>query len=280
MFAHDFILTSFEPLNSSDDALSELFLLVNLSKHKINIFANNTEIWLTKNQLNIFLAENNIALLFDALSIGKDSQHHYCVVMVDSINENHTWKSLRDILDIVSPASFAPIARGALLARWKSEHQFCGRCGKPTGADQIDNALVCSPCGLRYYPRISPCMIVIVRRGNQILLAHHLRSKKITYSPLAGFVEAGETAEEAVKREVFEEVGITVSNIHYVSSQSWPFPGQLMLGFYADYESGELLWDKSEIVHAAWFDVEHLPSIPSNVSIAGQLITGCLNHQP
>ncbi|RYZ79526.1 MAG: NAD(+) diphosphatase, partial [Moraxellaceae bacterium] len=123
---------------------------------------------------------------------------------------------------------------------------------------------------------ISPCVIGLISRGDELLLAAHHRHKPGRYSLLAGFIEAGETAEEAFSREVFEEVGLRINNIRYVASQPWPYPSQLMLGFFADYQSGEIMPDPSEILDAAWFHPTQLPDIPSNVSIAGKLIRAFL----
>ena len=131
----------------------------------------------------------------------------------------------------------------------------------------------CTACGKEYYPRINPCIIVLITRGDKILLARSSRRGTDFYSCLAGFIEPGESAEQAVRREVFEEVGLQVTNIRYTGSQPWPFPSQLMLGFYADYLDGEINPDPEEIADADWYAVDQLPKVPSpRISIAGQLI--------
>jgi NAD+ diphosphatase len=130
----------------------------------------------------------------------------------------------------------------------------------------------CPQCKLVNYPRLSPSIIVAVRRGNELLLARSPRFPAGMYSVLAGFVEPGETLEQAVEREVQEEVGLTVKNICYFGSQPWPFPNSLMIGYRAEYAGGEIQIDRVEIEDAGWYTAEHLPAIPSRISIARQLI--------
>ena len=135
--------------------------------------------------------------------------------------------------------------------------------------------LSCPACESEYYPRINPCIIVLVADGRKVLLARSSRRGTTFFSCLAGFIEPGETAEEAVAREVYEEAGIQVTNVRYVKSQPWPFPSQLMLGFYADYAGGDLNPCPEELAEAGWYDVNALPSIPApSISVAGQLIEG------
>ncbi|MBA4501983.1 NAD(+) diphosphatase [Marinobacterium marinum] len=167
---------------------------------------------------------------------------------------------------------YARLARAAQLATWFDQHRFCGRCGATLEAHKQDLARVCSACELVQYPRVSPCIIVLVRRGNQCLLARSGRFPPGRFSTLAGFIEAGERAEAAVRREIREEVGIEVKNLEFFASQSWPFPHQLMLGFFADYAGGDLIPDGYEIQEAGWFDQDNLPDLPPPFSISRQLI--------
>lgn len=158
------------------------------------------------------------------------------------------------------------------ILHWNSKNQFCGSCGHKT-VDKIDErAKICPNCGNTIYPRISPATITAVFRGDQILLAHNRNFKKDLYSLIAGFVEPGETLEQCVEREIGEEVGIKVKNIRYFSSQPWSFPDSLMMAFTAEYESGEIMVDNSEITNAAWYKADNLPEIPSIDSIAGKII--------
>ena len=162
---------------------------------------------------------------------------------------------------------------GHLLA-WHRNHQYCSRCGKPNEDKEGERAKICPECGLINYPRLSPAIIVSVVRDGKILLAHSTRFPENFYSVLAGFVEPGETLEACVRREVFEEVGISVKNISYFGSQPWPFPDSLMMGFTAEYAGGEIKEDGVEISHADWFEPDRLPRIPPRISIARKLIDG------
>jgi len=158
------------------------------------------------------------------------------------------------------------------LVQWNQNHRYCGKCGNPTENKTDERARICPKCGLINYPRLSPAIIVAVCKDDQILLANSPRFPAKLYSVLAGFVEPGESLEACVRREVHEEVGVAVKNIRYFGSQPWPFPDSLMLAFTAEYAGGEIRVDKTEITDAGWFSADNLPSIPSDISIAGQLI--------
>ena len=162
--------------------------------------------------------------------------------------------------------------RANQLVNWNQTHQYCGGCGQLTEFKTDERAKICPHCGLTNYPRLSPAVIVAVLKNDQILLGRNKRFKLPFYSVLAGFVEPGETLEGCVKREIREEVGITVKNIHYFGSQPWPFPNSLMIAFTADYGGGSIRIDGSEIIDAAWFGKDNLPQIPPRISIARQLI--------
>ena len=140
------------------------------------------------------------------------------------------------------------------------------------GRDISERAMRCEPCGTVNFPRIAPCVIVLVTRGEELLLARNVNFPGPMYSTLAGFIEAGETAEETLAREVREEVGVEIRGIQYFQSQSWPFPNQLMLGFFAEYAGGDIVCDEIEIADAGWFHYRELPMIPPPSSVAGQLI--------
>jgi NAD+ diphosphatase len=143
--------------------------------------------------------------------------------------------------------------------------------------DVDERAMCCDSCTTAIYPRIAPCIIVLVTRGEELLLARNVNFPRPMYSTLAGFIEAGESAEETLIREVREEVGIEVGNLSYFHSQSWPFPSQLMLGFFAEYVSGEIVCDPAEIADARWFHYRELPPTPPASSISGQLIEHYVN---
>jgi len=179
---------------------------------------------------------------------------------------------LRAQLAQADQGGYELFARGAQLAVWHDQHRFCGRCGTPLRHHDADLAKQCPACGLTLYPRISPCIIVLVVKGEQALLAHNARFAGRWFSTLAGFVESGESVERAVAREVQEEVGIEIANVRYFRSQPWPFPHSLMLGFFADYAAGELTPDGVEIDEAGWFSRDALPDLPPPFSISRQLI--------
>ena len=180
--------------------------------------------------------------------------------------------SLYQILGRVEEQLFALAGRALQVLAWERDHRFCGRCGQPMRADQRERAMRCDPCGTINYPRIAPCVIVLVTRGEELLLARNANFPGPMYSTLAGFIEAGETAEETLVREVKEEVGVDIHNLQYFRSQSWPFPNQLMLGFFADYAGGDIVCDQEEIVDAQWFHYRDLPMVPPPSSVSGQLI--------
>jgi NAD+ diphosphatase len=180
---------------------------------------------------------------------------------------------LREFLISTQEQEFRLPGLGNQLVNWYLSHRFCGSCGHETEPHLTERALSCPACGQTWYPRINPCVIMLITDGARLLLARHARYRFKMYSCLAGFVEAGETPEETVVREVREEAGIKVDNIRYIKSQSWPFPSQLMLGFFADYVSGELRPEPGEIAELKWFMPDRLPNTPSSkISVAGQLI--------
>lgn len=165
------------------------------------------------------------------------------------------------------------------ILKWDQEHQYCGRCGAKTKAMDSERAKKCPVCGLTNYPELKPVVIVAVLNGRQILLnrSTHYRIKDM-YSINAGFVEPGETLEECLRRELMEEVGISVKNIRYFGSRTWPFPNSLMVGFIADYAQGEITVDNEEIIEAGWFDLNNLPRVSSGVSISKKIIDWCVEH--
>lgn len=168
---------------------------------------------------------------------------------------------------------FVAASRAAQLLTWDREHRFCGTCGRPTQRDEGEFARVCADCELRAYPRISPAIMVLIHRGREVLLARNRRSTTGMFSALAGFVEAGETLEETIVREVREEVGVEIGDIRYFGSQSWPFPHSLMIAFTAAYTGGDIVPDGIEIEEARFFDVDALPKLPpAGLSIASRLI--------
>lgn len=187
-------------------------------------------------------------------------------------------RTLRALYGALDDDAFAAAGRAVQLAHWATTHRYCGRCAAPTVRLPQERAMRCAACRLDFYPRISPAIIVLVRRGDEALLARGARFPLPFYSTLAGFSEPGESLEETLVREVKEEVGIDVGGLRYFGSQPWPFPHSLMVGFTAEYTGGELRPDPSEIVDAQWFTADRLPPVPPPISIARRLIDAWLDE--
>jgi NAD+ diphosphatase len=159
----------------------------------------------------------------------------------------------------------------AQLRRWQRTSRYCPSCAEPLQA--LDGwGKVCPGCGHSLYPPVSPATIVLIHDGADGALLASKPGWGARYSLVAGFVEPGETLEECVSREVLEEVGVEVDQIHYVGSQPWPFPQQLMVGFTARYAGGDIAIDTNELADARWFTRDALPELPPHFSIARQII--------
>jgi NAD+ diphosphatase len=187
-------------------------------------------------------------------------------------------EGLRKLWGALDEDLFFAAGRAMQIALWAQTHRFCGRCGAETRRDERERCARCPRCGLGSYPRISPAIIVLVRRGEEALLARSPRLPAGTYSTLAGFVDVGESLEETLAREVREEVGIEVKNPRYFGSQPWPFPHSLMLGFMAEYAGGVIAVDGDEILDARWFRADALPQVPPPLSIARKLIDAWISE--
>ncbi len=179
---------------------------------------------------------------------------------------------LRDLFGGLSEEIFGYAGRATQIIDWATTHRFCGRCGALTERVPGERCMRCPACGHLAYPRITPAIIVLVRRGDEALLARGARFPLPFYSTLAGFAEVGESLEETLAREVREEVGIEVKNVRYFGSQPWPFPNSLMIGFFADWAGGDIRIDGTEILDAHWYRADALPTIPPKISIARRLI--------
>ena len=178
----------------------------------------------------------------------------------------------RELAALVDAELFGVVGRAFHTCDWLTTHRFCGRCGARTEPLRSERCLVCPACALHIYPRISPAIITLVRKGDLALLASNAKFPGAFYSTLAGFADIGESLEETLAREVEEEVGVKVTNIRYFGSQPWPFPNSLMIAFTAEWASGEIVVDGAEISDAKWFSADALPMIPPRLSIARRLI--------
>ncbi|HWR25373.1 MAG TPA: NAD(+) diphosphatase [Methanosarcina sp.] len=208
--------------------------------------------------------------------------HCYSVELPESTEapEGMKFVDLRQAYAEISEGCFALVNKAVQVMEWDRTNQFCSRCGSKTLQKPGERGKACPDCGELFYPRISPAVIVLIKKGHEILLARAPHFPSGVYSLVAGFVEPGETAEEALIREVKEEVGIEVKNIRYFGTQAWPFPNSLMIGFTAEYSSGALKPDGLEIEDAQWFSPDkNLPVLPGKISISRKLIDHFLREE-
>lgn len=210
----------------------------------------------------------------DALFVGEWQGMPCYTAELEKLPENIAGELLpaRSLFSLASTEIVYLAGRAIHLLDWQKNHRYCGKCGTPTIKKPGEFSMLCPGCGLIVYPRISPVAMVLISRGDEILLARGPHFKPGVFSALAGFVEAGETLEQCAVREVREEVGIAITNLRYFKSQSWPFPNSLMAAFFADYAGGDIKPDGIEIEAADWFPRTALPPLPEPVSIARQLI--------
>ena len=207
--------------------------------------------------------------------VGHVAGHNVWVARRNGVEGQH----LRPALLASDNSQFIGLSAAIQRLEFFEDNQFCGRCGAPT-LQGHDVGLRCeAACGGVFYPQVAPSIIVLIMHGEKALLAHSSRFQGNMYSTLAGFVEAGESAEHAIHREVFEEVGLQVDNIRYHATQSWPFRQSLMMGYFADYKSGEIRVDGEEIVDAQWFTRDNLPELPTQASVSYSLISAWINRQ-
>jgi NAD+ diphosphatase len=201
-----------------------------------------------------------------------DKRDCYACETRDDVPWGMEFSGLRQIFGRIDEDFFRVALRALHIVDWYRLYQYCSRCGGPLVPRKDVRAKECRECGVVHFPRLSPAVIVLVERGEQVLLARAHRFAENMYSVIAGFVEPGETLEETVQREVKEETGLEVKDIRYFGSQPWPFPDSLMIGFTAQYAGGEIIVEEGEIAHAAWFSADNLPEIPGKISIARSLI--------
>lgn len=220
--------------------------------------------WLKRQDLDL-LSEQYLGR-FEGQPVTLLELHHLAEV------QGCAWQNLRQFLMQPDREQFRMLSYAEQIGSWARQHRFCGNCGGRM--EQLPNSrcMRCATCELDHYTRLAPSMITLVTRGDEILLARSARFNSPMFSTLAGFVEAGESVEECVIREVREEVGVQVGKLTYVASQAWPFPNSLMLGYHAEYLGGEIVPEEGEIAEARWFHVSELPMMPPPASISRYLI--------
>lgn len=199
-----------------------------------------------------------------------------------NLPEGYRLEKLKFFLPVSQNLIIKNLSRYKSILNWINTNKFCGCCGSPNRFSDKEEALVCSniECGRIIYPRISPAIITLIHKGSKILLAkHNLRNQEI-YTCIAGYVEAGETVEECVHREVYEEVGLKIKDLTYAGSQYWPFPDQIMFAFHCNWAEGEINLDPVELKEAKWFETGNLPeNIPVPGSVAYNLIKGKFSNK-
>lgn len=193
-------------------------------------------------------------------------------------NERYEMWGLRQSYYKLSHEDYLKAGKCHELLYWDQNTKFCGVCGGPMRFD-TDISKKCEHCGKEVWPQLATAVIVLVRKDKEVLLVHAKNFRTDFYGLVAGFVETGETLEEAVHREVMEETGLHIKNLKYFASQPWPYPCGLMVGFIADYDGGKIHLQRSELSKGSWFDKDHLPQIPEKLSIARQLIDHWLEEQ-
>ncbi len=253
-----------------------------------NLFANlatTTPVWLTRDAVADFINETDTLAL-----LGTRGEHTLFVVglppqddaMSERFADHGRFSDLRHLSRELDAGDAAVLAYSRALAYWHQQHQFCGRCGQRTQIIEAGHARVCSDaaCATQHHPRTDPAIIVLVERRERCLLARQAIWPPGMYSTVAGFVEPGETLEAAVLREVHEETNIEVAEVHYHSSQPWPFPGSIMLGFHALASSDDIRRNDQELEDARWLTRAQIVAeleagslkIPPDISIAYRLI--------
>jgi NAD+ diphosphatase len=221
--------------------------------------------------------------LTNILYVGEENKISYYTGNIDSRNNinlisNYKFCDIRELYGNVLDNIFFVAGKAKHLLHWNNNNVYCGKCGNILENKEDERAKKCNKCGNIIYPRISPAIIVAITKDKEILLAHSKHFPEGLYTVIAGFVEIGENLEECVKREIKEEIGIRVKNIKYFESQPWPFPDSLMVGFTAEYESGEISVDGVEIEDAQWFVHNSLPKIPKKYTIARKLIENYIEN--
>jgi len=211
----------------------------------------------------------------------RDDLYYYAAGISAGATPPGGWQPtpVRELSGKVPDSDMAIASYAVRILDFDRSNTFCGRCGAKTHPLTNERARICTACSRISYPRISPAIIVLVKRGEEVLLARSPRSPPGVFSVIAGFNEPGENLEQTLHREVGEEVGIAVRNLRYFGSEPWPFPDSLMIGFVAEYAGGDIRIDNQEIEAAGWFTRDTLPPFPSKTSISRSLIEAWIQRE-
>ena len=203
--------------------------------------------------------------------------HAFAIGQLVTETEEWVMVNLRGSYEYITLDEYKAAGKAYQILYWDQHSRFCPACGMPT-EHKTPIMKKCPSCAYEIYPPISTAIIVLIRRGEEILLVHARNFRGTFYGLVAGFLEAGETLEQCVQREVMEETGLRVKNITYFGNQPWPYPSGLMVGFIADYESGEIKLQKDELSAGAFYSKENMPEIPRKLSIARKMIDWWLSN--
>lgn len=239
-----------------------------------NIIVNNNKTLPTFTQLSELSKQTTDNIFIE------EKETRICALSIRNENElpaNYEQILLRTFFYQNDENLISKTSRAKALTEWINNTRYCNICGHKLTPHLSLSALHCAHCQNIIFPRIEPCVIVVIKHNDKILLARHVQRNQNIYACIAGFMEAGETPEQAVRREVMEEIGLSIKNIKYFGSQSWPFPSQLMIGFTAEYDSGQIKLQPDEIAEAHWFSKTDNIPMPQAGSIAHQLICNALN---
>ncbi|MDR9825073.1 NAD(+) diphosphatase [Vibrio sp. FNV 38] len=235
------------------------------------IIVKDSTVWLPNGDLPVGSAKD-LSLPIEKARLVGEYQDYACFWLNDAdVQQELEFTSLRDCLGM-SETLFLLLSKAIQFGHMTQSMRYCPLCGGRNHLNNNQLAMQCGDCRTLHYPRIFPCIIVAVRKDEQILLAQHPRHRNGMYTVIAGFLEVGETLEQCVAREVKEETGIAVNNIRYFGSQPWAFPSSMMMGFLADYDSGEVKPDYQELSDAQWFSLHKMPEVAPHGTIARSLI--------
>ena len=244
--------------------------IVSINENKKILF-NKRENSFLHNNANI----NSIENFYEIFKL--DDTSIFLTSTINSLDEDQVYLSKKELYPYLDEESLTIVSRAFQIFDWVYNQNYCSRTGNKLTSVKEDLSKICESSSKVYFPKMSPCILVIVTYKNELLLVRHNNEIRTLYTAIAGFVDLGESLEECVEREVYEEVGLRIKNINYVGSQSWPFPNQLMMAFQAEAISKDVLIDEKEILEASWFKPNEIPKIPPEPSLSNSLIKKAIN---